>query len=71
MLAFDIRGDASRGDFDGVSPGGTIASTFGVAPVVALVRSVAGAVASAPTGSIAVGLGVFVVLIVYAYRRVL
>ncbi len=70
MIAYDVRGDASRGDFDGVSAG-TIANTFGVPAAIAKVKSTASAVASAPGGSLIIGLAVLIALIVYTHRRLL
>ena len=71
MLGYDIRGDASRGDFDAVSEG-TLSRTFGASPTVAAVKkAVASAAAAVPGGNLTIGLVFFAVLIAYAYRRVL
>jgi hypothetical protein len=71
MLGFDIRGDATRGDFDGVGDG-TLARTFGPAAAVAQVQvAISAASAALPDGSLKIGLLVLVGVILYAYRRVL
>jgi hypothetical protein len=77
VLGFDRRGDATRGDFDG-SGYGTIAATSSGADLLSRLAAVTVAVPANPftgavpiPGSLAIGVGAIVLLIAYAYRRVL
>ena len=80
MPQYDRRGDATAGDFNGAGLGTIAGTTAGMdllaaraaASKASPMLSPTGLVSSSPTPrSLWIGVAVFVVLILYAYRRVL
>ena len=76
MLGFDRRGDAQRGDFDGLGFGTIAATSSGGAIATAPARAAAAPGLAALTGaagsrSLLIGLAFFGGLLVYAHRRIL